>query len=711
MNKGQKIIKLTMTLILVASLLAPAVLWTRPAPACLHPLLAELAAETPEQMVRVIVQESENSNLAERLVSKLGGRVTKDLPLINGFAAELPAKSVTSVETLNSVNWVSLDAPMVPAEATSYTVRDEFNAVSYNGSDGTVSWESDWVEYDVYGTGPTAGNVDIFNGALRLDDYPDSGTSPSATREVNLSPGVSNAVLSFDFQTGIGVDAYRDKIAVEVSADGGKSYKLLEVINDLRGGVSGSRKYDITPYISADTMVRFRVYANYGGRSEYFLVDNVQVGIFLRKNLFRETLGIDQLHAEGISGQGVTVAVIDSGIGKHPDLAERLIVAPDYGIGDLYGHGTHVAGIIGGDGSASGGVYTGIAPGVHFISLGVSDEFGMAYESDVVEALQWVHENKDTYNIRVINLSLNSTVEDSYHNSGIDAAVEILWLNGVVIVASAGNKGPAGGYNTAKTAPANDPFIIVVGASDEHETYDRANDTITPFSSFGVTTDGFFRPDIIAPGYNIYSALSPDSTWDDAYPDRLGFGGEYIRLSGTSMAAPMVTGAVALLLQDEPNLTPDQVKYRLTHTGSTLTDGEGNTFPYLDVYAVVHGTTTESAYTGFMPHILLVKMAMIAYWASENGGENIDWENVNWESVNWNAVNWNAVNWNAVNWNAVNWNAVNWNAVNWNAVNWNAVNWNAVNWNAVNWNAVNWNAVNWNAAKLDGIFWGRGKKD
>jgi serine protease AprX len=175
------------------------------------------------------------------------------------------------------------------------------------------------------------------------------------------------------------------------------------------------------------------------------------------------------------------------------------------------------------------------------------------------------------------------------------------------------------------------------------------------------------------------------------------------------MAAPMVSGAVALLLQSEPGLTPDQVKYRLLNNGSVLFNDDGEAVPYLNIAAAVHTATTEAYSSGAVPHRLLAQMALIAYWASQNGSENIDWENVDWESVNWNAVNWNAVNWNAVNWNAVNWNAVNWNAVNWNAVNWNAVNWNAVNWNAVNWNAVNWNAVSWNSAELNGIFWERGK--
>jgi serine protease AprX len=880
MSKFYKPFHILMVLALVAGMLVPIATVANAKPARIHPVLAEIAATTPDEMVRVMVQKADNSDRAERLVEKLGGLVTKDLQLINGFAAQLPAQAAPKIAKLAAVSWVSLDAPMVPA-VTTEIVRDEFNALSFSNNDGSVNWAGPWVEDDAAGAGPTTGNVDIYNGGLRIDDQPNTGTSPSAAREVDLSAGVTSATFSFDFLTGPGVDLNQDKVAIEVSTDGGISYTVLEVIEGIAGNVSGSQSYDISPYISADTMIRFRVYDYYGGADEYFLADNVQVeygdgstsvpvagsvkdlfntvsyanndGSFswegdwieddvagagpssgnvdiyngqlrlndqpntdtspsaareadlsgvslahfgfsfstsagvdtsdrvaievstdggwnytilelidniagtyagsrsyditpyispdtmirfrvdnlyggsdeyfsvdnvdlevgLAQNTYLDTLGVNQLHAEGLTGQGVTVAVIDSGIASHPDFAGRLFVTPEYGASDLYGHGTHVAGIIGGDGSASGGLYTGVAPGVNLLNLGVSDEFGMAYESDVVGALQWVHDHKDTYDIRVVNLSLNSTVEDSYNNSGIDAAVEILWFNGVVVVASAGNSNPDASYNTANTAPANDPFIIVVGASDEHETANRADDSQAPFSAHGTTDDGFVRPDILAPGYNLYSALSPDSTWGASYPERLGFGGQHIRLSGTSMAAPTVTGAIALLLQDEPNLTPDQVKYRLIHTGSMI----GNT-AYLDAYAAVHGTTTEAYSLGAIPHELLAKMAMIAYWASVNGGDNIDWENINWDAVNWNAVNWNAVNWNAVNWNAVNWNAVNWNAVNWNAVNWNAVNWNAVNWNAVSWNAVNWNAVYMGGHSLTeksneigGLFWDEGEKE
>jgi serine protease AprX len=370
------------------------------------------------------------------------------------------------------------------------------------------------------------------------------------------------------------------------------------------------------------------------------------------QNYFLDTLGVRDVWQMGIDGSGIGVAIIDSGVSPSLDLNPKrnLSFNPNAtATNDFYGHGTHVAGIVAGNGSMSGQAYTGIAPGVSIFSLRISDDTGMAYESDTVAAMQWVLDNKDAYNIRVVNLSINSTQEMSYHLSPLDAAAEILWFNGIVVVASAGNKGHSGN-NSISGAPANDPFIITVGAANEHGTVDVNDDTVASFSAYGTTSDGYFKPDIVAPGQDIISLLSSQSSWGNLYPDRL-VDGSYFRLSGTSMAAPMVTGAVALLLQDEPNLTPDQVKYRLTHANTIwLKDSANNDNPYLDVYAAVTGNTTQSANTGLVASQLL--------WT---GSDPIQWSSVNWNSVNWNSVNWNSVNWNSVNWNSVNWNSVDWN--------------------------------------------------
>ncbi len=372
-------------------------------------------------------------------------------------------------------------------------------------------------------------------------------------------------------------------------------------------------------------------------------------------NYYLNTLRVHQVWNMGLRGEGISIAIIDSGVTRHKDFqVDPTRAKPDSRIviqlafnssgasaNDVAGHGTHVGGIAAGSGYHSNYAYSGIAPKANLISLRVSDDTGMSYESDVVAAMQWVFDNKTTYNIRVVNLSLNSSVESSYHTSPISAAAEVLWFNGIVVVASAGNKGPAGGPNTIRSAPANDPFIITVGASDEKTNSNRGDDTIANFSSSGQTLDGFSKPDIIAPGKDIISVLTGAGGWKFLYPDRI-VASEYFRASGTSMAAPMVSGAVALLLQDEPNLTPDQVKYRLLNTATTV-----GSYPYLDVYAAVTGTTTQSSNTG--------KVASQLLWTGSNP--------VNWNSVSWNSVSWNSVSWNSVSWNSVSWNSVSWNSV------------------------------------------------
>ena len=166
----------------------------------------------------------------------------------------------------------------------------------------------------------------------------------------------------------------------------------------------------------------------------------------------------------------------------------------------------------------------------------------------------------------------------------------------------------------------------------------------------------------MAPGSNIYSVLSKDSPWVSQYPDRVTPDGQYFRISGTSMAAPMVTGTVALLLQDEPNLTPDQVKYRLLNSSDrtiSLKVGEKKdtvtyNLPYLNAYSVVTGTTTQSANQGILPSQLLT-----------TGSTPIAWSSVGWNSVGWNSVGWNSVGWNSVGWNSVGWNSVGWNSTYW----------------------------------------------
>jgi serine protease AprX len=357
-------------------------------------------------------------------------------------------------------------------------------------------------------------------------------------------------------------------------------------------------------------------------------------------------------------GQGIGVAVIDSGINPNGDLYTNMGVNrqvanvrfnSDYNQSpsDGYGHGTHVASIVGGDGSESSGKYIGVAPMVNIINVKVSNDDGSALMTDVVQGLQWVLENKNTYNIRVVNLSLNSAVAESYNTSPLDAAVEILWFNGVVVVVSAGNSG-----NGAIYPPANDPFVITVGAVDDRGTGTITDDALANFSAYGNSENGAVKPDLVAPGTNIIARIvNLNMGLAGSHPANK-VGNQYFRMSGTSMASPMVSGTVALLLRDEPGLTPDQVKYRLMATANKSWPGYNASkvgAGYLDIFAAVNGTTSESANTGLLPSQLL-----------STGSEPITWGSVGWNSVGWNSVGWNSVGWNSVGWNSVGWNSDYW---------------------------------------------------
>ena len=622
MSTKQKITQILMSLVLVASLLAPAALSFQPLVAGrVQPALAQAVAGAPDETVRVIVQAAGDRGPAEQMVEALGGRYLKELSFINGFAAEVPARAVTVLGRSSAVQWVSLDAPVIstgkpgPSTAT-YTLRDNFTTVAFNNNDGVASFTTDWIEEDQGGEGPAAGNVKVKTdtytkcdetgcytgfgeGELRLRG--DGPSQISVAREMDLSDGVESATLSYTFEIGNHVNANRDSVALEVSTDGGATYTVLNTLA-FNSGTTGSAFRDVTDYASSQTRFRFRIVSGYDEEdSSYFAFDNFQIqyeGNALPNNKFLDTLGVREVWDMGYTGSGIGIAIIDSGISGDRDLnvVNRESFNPDSATpNDVFGHGTHVAGIIGMNGTDSGGQYLGIAPDADLISLKISDENGLAYESDTVDALQWVFDNKDQYNIRVVNLSIQSTVEQSYHDSALSVASELLWFNGVVVVAATGNW-YGGTVYPLNAGPGNDPFIITVGAADEKGTTRINDDRTTTFSAWGTTQDGFNKPEIFAPGVDIISVLSKNSTWEIEHPERSIFGDQYFRISGTSMATPMVTGAVALLLQAEPNLTPDQVKYRVMHAHNWA-----GSAPYLSVEKMLTTSTTESANQGIIP--------------------------------------------------------------------------------------------------------------
>ena len=292
---------------------------------------------------------------------------------------------------------------------------------------------------------------------------------------------------------------------------------------------------------------------------------------------YDQTLGVTDLWKYGVTGTGVGVAVIDTGIdGALPDFSSadgnhsRVIVTavdnPNATTAtDSYGHGTDVAGIIAGNRSGADplhGQYVGVAPNANLVSIKVSDEAGATTVLDVIYGLQFAVQHQSQYNIRVVNMSLDSVTPQSYKTDPLDAAAEAAWMHGIVVVASAGNRGSAS--DAVQYSPGNDPYVITVGGVDENGTADPSDDTIASWSSQGTTQDGVHKPDVYAPGARIVSTLAPNSAFANSNCNCLVAGGQYIQTSGTSMAAPMIAGLVADLLQVHPRWTPNQVKGDLT---------------------------------------------------------------------------------------------------------------------------------------------------
>lgn len=351
------------------------------------------------------------------------------------------------------------------------------------------------------------------------------------------------------------------------------------------------------------------------------------------------------------TGAGVTVAVVDSGVASQSEIATNLVAVnvneTATSAADTHGHGTHVTGII--SGRDGGGNYIGVAPNARVVSVKICDDTGAAHDADLLRGLAWCYNNRAAYNIRAVNLSVSSSVPESYQTSPICAAVEQLWFAGVVVVVAAGNRGTAA--DATWYAPTNDPYAIAVGAADDNMTNSPGDDSLAVFSGRGMTQDNVSKPDIVAPGRRIYSVLaSATSTIAAEYPDRIAPDGKHIRLSGTSMAAPVVTGAVALILERYPNLTPDQVKWLLRRTwrgygsgsnanaaGVAMVDPNSALAYIADAKGPVgtanQGLTPSGGLTPSDGGLVFSN----AYW------DNAYWDNAYWDNAYWDNAYWDAL--------------------------------------------------------------------
>ena len=413
-----------------------------------------------------------------------------------------------------------------------------------------------------------------------------------------------------------------------------------------------------------------------------------------------EAIGADHLHDRGITGAGVGVALIDTGVAAVPGL-EDVWIGPDLSLDspveeirghDLYGHGTHLAGIIASDRPDA----PGIAPDADLVSVKVGAANGAVDVSQAIAAIDWVVQHKDEHNIRVLALAYGTDGTQDPRRDPLAHAVQTAWRNGIVVVVAVGNHGDTA---DAVVNPATDPYVIAVGAADTHGTASTVDDDIPSFSAPGTWAR---RPDLYAPGVGVLSLRTPDGYLDQTYPQARR-DGELFRGNGTSQSAAIVAGAAALLLQDRPNLTPDQVKNVLTRSTirlDNLLSGRGTidvarastTLPLLATqrHPVSRGDGTlegarGSTHLGEGEDILDGERDIFgqpfdtAAWAAAATARTT------WADGWWNGTQWTGTGWDGQAWNGWSWHGWSWHGWSWHGWSWHGWSWHGWSWHGWSW--------------------------
>ena len=301
----------------------------------------------------------------------------------------------------------------------------------------------------------------------------------------------------------------------------------------------------------------------------------------LYETAYPALVGADSLQRSGITGRGVTIAVLDSGLWQDPsqNFGSRVLASIDVVSGgsgpvqgDPYGHGTHVTSIAAGGAQNVSLSYSGIAPQANLVVVRAFDDTGGGRYTDVIAGLDWIVANRDRYNIRVLNLSFGAQPQSYYWDDPVNQAVMAAWRAGIVVVAAAGNEGPSA---MTIDVPGNVPYVVTAGAlTDNYTPYDGTDDRLASFSSAGPTFEGFVKPELVAPGGHLAASMHASSYLAQIDPKSMRAGEQMFTMSGTSQAAAVTSGVVALMLQSNPSLTPDTVKCRLlASTRPAVTSG------------------------------------------------------------------------------------------------------------------------------------------
>jgi subtilisin family serine protease len=450
----------------------------------------------------------------------------------------------------------------------------------------------------------------------------------------------------------------------------------------------------------------------------------------------------------GITGRGVDVALIDTGVLPVPgvDGKNKLIYGPDISFEsqdpelrhfDTYGHGTHLAGIIaardGGPGADLGRPdrFVGMAPGARLVSLKVANRVGAADVSQVIAAIDWVvqHGQKHGLNIRVLNLSFGTDSTQDYRLDPLSFAAEVAWRHGIVVVTAAGNGRTDGsGLNN----PAYNPFLLAVGAADGQGTQRINDDVIMSWSSRG---DGVRNPDLVAPGRSVVSLRAYGSHLDELYPTAR-TGERYFRGSGTSQAAAVVAGAAALIVEQRPGITPDQLKGLLVGTANKLSDvssrqqGAGMidlrrafraaTPDFSQDFEPATGTGSLDAGRGTR-HVVSPEGDVLRgevdifgnawepeAWAEASAGgwswSGGDWMGHSWSGHSWSGHSWSGHSWSGHSWSGHSWSGSSWSGHSWSGSSWSGSSWSS-SWSGHSWTGSSWSGSSWSGNSWSGSSW------
>jgi len=393
------------------------------------------------------------------------------------------------------------------------------------------------------------------------------------------------------------------------------------------------------------------------------------------------------------AGRGVAVALVDTGVADTPDLhGPRLVRGADFsGEGDgidHYGHGTFMAGLIAGDGTASASAATrhyGVAPAATIVSVKVAGADGSTSLSRVIAGIGWVVTHRDTYHVGVLNLSFGVDAPMPYKFNPLSAAVEAAWASGITVVVSAGNEGDG-----QVTSPGSDPYVVTVGAVDTAGTSSTSDDTVASTSG-RERFAGYSKPDVVADGVSVVSLRAPGSTVDVTHPEgRLG--DVYFRGSGTSMSTALVSGSAAVLLGHHPAATPDDVKGALVD-GAVKIAGDARE---VDL-ARANDADAQPEWWQHFP---------VAFHGLDRDLDNgMPWTASRWSASRWDASRWDASRWGASRWGASRWGASRWGASRWGASEWTDEEWAASRWSASRWDASRWSASRWSASRWSAESW------